>query len=360
MIRRYNLRRSDNYPFTGRMSWTCTGDGTIFVNTGFVVTSAAITWSSLALYNYNDEFSSSSSSSRDNSSSSSSRDSSSSSSEGESSSSSSIGESSSSSSSEEYSSSSSSLGESSSSSSYDYSSSSSSLYDNNILLWKMDDTLWDGSAGDVKDTTVYGYDGTSEGGAITVVDAEFDRAGYFDRDLVNEPLASLDITSNPISNLSVGTISLWVNPESTVVGNSFRSLVMFKFDSNNYYGFDIRHGGGDDLKFGVSMYIDSLSIPITKCLSTNVVTEGSWNHVVLVQDGLEIKLYLNGVEEIVNWTPNDTYKNVFLANLSPILMSVGGSSFGNAEVVGGNIANFEIYDEALTEEAIQRIYDRKA
>jgi hypothetical protein len=74
MIRRYDLRRSDNFPFVGRKSYRCTGDGYLNISTGFPVTSAIITWSSVPIFNYNDEFSSSSlsSSSIDSSSSSSS------------------------------------------------------------------------------------------------------------------------------------------------------------------------------------------------------------------------------------------------------------------------------------------------
>jgi hypothetical protein len=148
MIRRYDLRRSDNFPFVGRKSYRCSGDGYLNISTGFPVTSATITWSSVPVFNYDDEFSSSSSSSLssdsiDSSSSSSSGSSSStssssfSSSSNSSSSSSSLDSSSSSSSSSldsnssdssnsSFSSSSSSLDSSSSSSSEEYSSSSNS------------------------------------------------------------------------------------------------------------------------------------------------------------------------------------------------------------------------------------------
>ena len=137
MIRRYDLRRSDNFPFVGRKSYRCSGDGYLNISTGFPVTSATITWSSVPVFNYDDEFSSSSSSSLssdsiDSSSSSSSGSSSStssssfSSSSNSSSSSSSLDSNSSDSSNSSFSSSSSSLDSSSSSSSEEYSSSSNS------------------------------------------------------------------------------------------------------------------------------------------------------------------------------------------------------------------------------------------
>ena len=132
MKRRYDLRRSDNYPVVGKISYTCTGDGTFNVLLGFPVKSAMISWASVPVYEpvmSSSSESSSSSSSVDSSSSLSS--SSSSSSEihsSSSSSSSSVDSSSSSSSVSSYSSSSSSVdsNSTSSSSSVDSSSSSSS------------------------------------------------------------------------------------------------------------------------------------------------------------------------------------------------------------------------------------------
>lgn len=121
MRRRYDLRKSDNYPYTGKLTHVCSGNGSVFVYIGFPVTSASISWVSYP-FAQDDEMSSSSNSSSTNS------DSSDSSSSYSSSSSSSIS-SSSSSSGNSQSSSSSSLTESSlsssSSSSLDSSSSSS-------------------------------------------------------------------------------------------------------------------------------------------------------------------------------------------------------------------------------------------
>jgi len=49
MRRRYDLNRSDNYPVTGRVSYVCSGSGTILVPTGFPVTSATVAFATLPL-----------------------------------------------------------------------------------------------------------------------------------------------------------------------------------------------------------------------------------------------------------------------------------------------------------------------
>lgn len=42
MRRRYDLRRSDNFPLTGDMKHSCCGDGELFVYTGFPVQSVVV------------------------------------------------------------------------------------------------------------------------------------------------------------------------------------------------------------------------------------------------------------------------------------------------------------------------------
>ena len=51
MQRRYNMERSDNALSTGRISYACSGDGTVAVTTGFPVTSAVLSFASLPLDN---------------------------------------------------------------------------------------------------------------------------------------------------------------------------------------------------------------------------------------------------------------------------------------------------------------------
>jgi hypothetical protein len=47
MIRRYDLTRSDNLPYTGRMTHQCQGNGDVFINTGFKVASSIVTWAGI-------------------------------------------------------------------------------------------------------------------------------------------------------------------------------------------------------------------------------------------------------------------------------------------------------------------------
>ena len=49
MQRRYDLRRSDNYMYTGRVTHACYGTGSLRVDTYFPVTSATVSWATLPI-----------------------------------------------------------------------------------------------------------------------------------------------------------------------------------------------------------------------------------------------------------------------------------------------------------------------
>ena len=61
MIRRYDLRRSDNYMYTGRISYICSGKGTLTVYTGFPVTRATVSFATIPTIHGEEETTSSSS-----------------------------------------------------------------------------------------------------------------------------------------------------------------------------------------------------------------------------------------------------------------------------------------------------------
>lgn len=65
MRKRYNLERSDNYMVTGRVSYVCSGSGTIPVVAGFDVMRASVAFATIPWSTTAGDFSSSSESSGD-------------------------------------------------------------------------------------------------------------------------------------------------------------------------------------------------------------------------------------------------------------------------------------------------------
>jgi len=66
MIRRYDLSRSDNYMYTGKVTAMASGSGIIFVYTGFPVTRATVSFATIPC-SFDTTYSSSSSSSSEES-----------------------------------------------------------------------------------------------------------------------------------------------------------------------------------------------------------------------------------------------------------------------------------------------------
>lgn len=60
MRKRYDLRRSDNYPYMSKVSYICSGSGTLRVVTGFPVTKATVSFATLPVPTIYNEVSSSS------------------------------------------------------------------------------------------------------------------------------------------------------------------------------------------------------------------------------------------------------------------------------------------------------------
>ena len=63
MRKRYDLRRSDNYMMAGRVSYVCSGSGTITVVLGVPVTRASLSFATIPWPNTSGDYSSSSESS---------------------------------------------------------------------------------------------------------------------------------------------------------------------------------------------------------------------------------------------------------------------------------------------------------
>jgi len=65
MKRRYDMARSDNFMYTSRISYVCSGSGTIPVVTGFPVTRAAVAFATIPWPDIDGDYSSSSESGGD-------------------------------------------------------------------------------------------------------------------------------------------------------------------------------------------------------------------------------------------------------------------------------------------------------
>lgn len=160
---------------------------------------------------------------------------------------------------------------------------------NAVAAWYMDESAWDGTAGEVIDATGNGYDGTATNGTTTsdstpAIAGTPGTCGYGVFDGSNDYIA-LPGFPNLTSSF---TIAAWINAHD--IGNDQR---IFADDQNNSggYAFSLGDGGNGRLRF-FSRNISPVSLD-----TAAVITTGTWYHVAAVHNASTRtrQIYVNGV-----------------------------------------------------------------
>lgn len=162
-----------------------------------------------------------------------------------------------------------------------------------------------------------------------------------------------------ISSSSTGSISFWVKPESSSIGdwhevisfasNTANTSYLIFYKSNTQKGYlQFRSGGSQIFQ-----------------LETNsaVFSANTWANVVITQNGTEPEIYINGSKpaqtflssaDKTYWWPNITSFNT--ANINAMIWSNGTQveSFGVGVI---NVDEVALWNTALTSTQVQSIYD---
>lgn len=221
-----------------------------------------------------------------------------------------------------------------------------SLENGLVAHWKMDEASWNGTTGEVLDSTLSNYDGTSVNGATTAA-AGFGRSGSFAGD--NDSINAGDVTElNSATNFSV---SQWVYItdvsaqdrlfHKAIDGSNDISIAPYYQTTQRIY-FEIGNGSNS---YG---YWDS----------TGVISNNTWNQIVAVYDGAgttnadKAKLFVNGVQRTLTFTgtiPSTT------ANLATYNLNLGS---GNAtDYFTGKLDDVRIYNRTVTQEEAKKLYE---
>jgi hypothetical protein len=210
------------------------------------------------------------------------------------------------------------------------------MSDGLVGYWKMDESSWNGTTGEVKDASGSNNNGTAVGG-VTTGAGKFGSGGSFD--------GSNDYVSLPSSsNLTFGTgpfsVTIWYKTNAPTLTNVLMSLG----GSNTPYGV-LAFSSGYKLVY----YANGYRISEAGTADTDV-----WNFATLVGSGgadgsRNIKLYRNGAQV------GNTYTADYNFTAQPFLIGVNQSSF--AEVMHGSIDETRIYNRALSPAEIKKLYD---
>ena len=220
--------------------------------------------------------------------------------------------------------------------------------------WKMNEASWDGTTGEIIDSTGHGHNGTSINGPDTIADGKLDRAGQLDG--INN---YLDLGNDSELNLTTGlSFELWARPHTSqeicytaeTGGNSGLAAKVESNESSTNWSWQLRYGSSDSCRLGFQAHD---TIGVTKWVTAGKdLVNNEWCHIIVTFDGTNLRFYLDSelVDSEVLEGNIASYENNLL---------VGSEGWSNdTDYFDGDIDNVRLYDRALTPNEINALYNQ--
>jgi len=198
----------------------------------------------------------------------------------------------------------------------------------------------EGSGQNILDLSGNGNNGTLEGGATRSITGKFGEAIEFNGSSSHIKLSSIDVTSPTLS------IALWFKADDFDIHDArLISKSTGTAESDHYWMVStIRSGGQQKLRFrlktdngGTATLIGNASL-----------VAGAWTHVTAVYDGVEMKLFQDGVEV------GSLTKSGAISTSSSVETWIGANP-GDTRFFDGLIDDVRIYGEVLDHSSIEDI-----
>lgn len=159
-----------------------------------------------------------------------------------------------------------------------------------------------------------------------------------------------DALQSDTSSDTSGSISFWVNADTGANGAVFHQG---NSGSSNEFYFGVVAGGS--MEFIITVASSNILVYLIASIPAN-----TWKHVVVTQDGIQAKIYIDA-EEIAPTKSTDTTPGAWLANPSTNIGRIGCRNFnsgGNSAFFDGQIDDLRYYqNKALTQAEIDAIYN---
>jgi len=225
--------------------------------------------------------------------------------------------------------------------------------------WQMEQGSWNGSFGEVLDSSANALHGTARSGATTDdVNPDPARAGdpgtcrYGEFDGANQ---YVEIADNSTLDLKDElTVAVWINPDQ-IPGSGLKSIL----SKDENYEFHLEPGGDinwwwnsrtwrDHWLWGWRWETD------TRSFSTSGanIQAGNWYHIAITYRSGEQVIYINGEAVESRTYPDDE----LITNNDPL--HIGGDQGFSGRYFDGQIDEVQIYSSALHSSAIKTIYQQ--
>lgn len=102
----------------------------------------------------------------------------------------------------------------------------------------------------------------------------------------------------------------------------------------------------------LAFYQSNSSTPKTFIYGSSPMNSSDWFHAVIVRDGANLNLYLNGADTSTSYTDLDATAKTYIRNIA-----TNGENQTGAQTLTGKISNVSLYNSALTQDQILTIYN---
>jgi hypothetical protein len=206
-----------------------------------------------------------------------------------------------------------------------------------IALWRMNESSWNGTSGEVTDETG-SHDGTSSGASISN-SGKFNNGGSFDgsNDYITVPHSTdFNFGSNPFS------YEAWINISS--VGQ--RERLYSKWGSSGNREIEIYIDDTSSEGFSCFLQGGATQLNFTKEITWST---GVWYYIAFVRDGNDFTFYVNGAQL------GSTDTNAITLNSGTANVSLG-SSQGSANFFHGLMDEVRVSSAARSAKEIREYY----
>lgn len=197
------------------------------------------------------------------------------------------------------------------------------LNDGLVGYWKMDQSSWNGTSGEVTDSSGNANNGTAVGNATTA-SGKFANGGTFDG--TGDYVTVSSITGNS----SINTTAAWIY----VVGVT----------SNNQYIID--QGGNNNWIQVYNSRIRAGTNSSYYCDGSTTLTTNTWYHVARTFDGTTLRVFLNGVQDC----------SLAASGAVPGAIRIGDYG-GGGLALNGKMDETRIYNRALSPSEVTQLYN---
>jgi len=197
-------------------------------------------------------------------------------------------------------------------------------------------------------------DSGSGANAVTDIGSPTYTAGHLGNSLTlgGSDALNLDALQADIASDTTGTIALWFNTDTIA---STHNIVAFSEDIDNEL-IRIRLESGGNLRIGLNVNGGTR----WQHQSTGSISVSTWFHIVVVQDGISPKIYLDGIDitALDNTTAITEWFNDAPGLNNARLGCVNFNAGGNTQFFDGQIDDFRYYqNQALTSEEVSTLYN---